>query len=105
MADELKKKNGGARPGAGRKKGGTNKISADKILKSIEDTCGKPFEELLAQGYYSSIINQDVNTRLQYEKMFINKVVADKQEVDVTSKGEKLNIGFNFPKVELDDWK
>ena len=39
---------GGARPGAGRKPGGSNKLSGEKILDAVFNQCGKPFEVLLA---------------------------------------------------------
>ena len=100
-----KKSNGGARPGAGRKKGTTNKISGSTILDAVKRQTGKNFEVLLAQGYHDSIISNDKPTRLQYEKMFLAKVVADKQEIDMTSGGEPMKAIFNFPNVELPDWK
>lgn len=79
---------GGARPGAGRPRGSQNKISGATILASIENTCGQPLEELLAQGYYESIQNNDKHTRIQYEKLFLSKVVADQVSVDV-NEGER----------------
>lgn len=74
---------GGARPGAGRPKGTTNKISGAEILASIQLQTGEDFGTLLAQGYAEAIENNDRNTRLQYEKMFLSKVVADKVEIDL----------------------
>lgn len=74
---------GGARPGSGRKPGTTNKISATQILSSIEVETGLEFGTLLAQGYAESIQSNDRTTRLKYEQMILNKVVAEKVEVDV----------------------
>lgn len=74
---------GGARPGSGRKPGTTNKISATQILASIEVETGEEFGTLLAQGYAESIQSNDRATRLKYEQMILNKVVAEKVEVDV----------------------
>ena len=74
---------GGARPGSGRKPGTTNKISATQILASIETETGLEFGTLLAQGYAESIQSNDRATRLKYEQMILNKVVAEKVEVDV----------------------
>jgi hypothetical protein len=73
-------------------------------LASIESHTGEPLEDLLAQGYYESIVNRDKQTRLQYEKMFLSKVVADKVEVDHTTLGESLHANFSFPTKELSDW-
>lgn len=96
---------GGPRKNSGRKSGTTNKISGATILDSVHKYTGEKFEDLLAQGYHDSIINHDKQTRLQYEKMFLSKVVADKTEMDITSNGKSIVIGFNFPQLELDDWK
>jgi hypothetical protein len=74
---------GGARPGAGRPKGSTALITAATLLKAIEDKASQPFEELLAEGYYDTIVNNDKKTRLEYERMFLGKVVAEKVEVNV----------------------
>lgn len=75
---------GGARPGAGRKPGTTNKISGATILTSVEHYTGERFEDLLAQGYAEAINNRDTMVRLAYEKMFLSKVVADKIEMDIS---------------------
>ena len=98
-------KKGGPRPNSGRKAGTTNKISGASILDAVKKQTGKNFEILLAQGYHESILHTDKQTRLQYEKMFLSKVVADKSEIDMTSGGEPIKAIFNFPNVELDDWK
>jgi hypothetical protein len=37
--------------------------------------------------------------------MILNKVVADKQEIDVTTLGQSMNNNFVFPTKELSDWK
>lgn len=81
---------GGARPGAGRKPGTTNKISAQSLLASIQTYTGEPFEDLLAQGYAESIQNRDQITRIQYEKMFLGKVVAERVELDVNENSDAL---------------
>jgi hypothetical protein len=98
-------KHGGARPGGGRKPGTTNKISGASILDSVEKYAGEKFEDLLAQGYVDSIKQRDKSTRLQYEKMFLSKVVADKQEIDHTTLGQSLHNNFTFPTIELNDWQ
>jgi len=95
---------GGARKNAGRKPGTTQKISGATILAAVQKECGRPFETLLAEGYHDSIVNNDKQTRLQYEKMFLSKVVADKVEVDHTTLGESLHANFSFPTKELPDW-
>jgi hypothetical protein len=98
------KTKGGARPGAGRKKGGTNKISGATILDSVEKYCGEKFEDLLAQGYRDSIDNHDKSTRLQYEKMFLSKVVADRVHLEADA-GGMVVPAFVFTQREIWDKK
>jgi hypothetical protein len=95
---------GGRRPGAGRKKGGTNKLTGEAILKAINKECGKPFEQLLAEGYHASVLAMDMPVRQKYEQMILSKVVADKHEIDHTTLGQSMHAVFNFPKQELPDW-
>ena len=74
---------GGARPGAGRKLGSTNKLSAQNILEALESRLGKPYAEQLAENYYDTIINRDEPLRHQYDRLFVGKIVADKVDVDI----------------------
>lgn len=76
-------KNGGARPGAGRPKGSTNKISAQELIDTAQRVIGKPFIESLLEGYHDTILQGDRKTRVMYEKMIMDKVLGDKQEVEV----------------------
>lgn len=102
MANSVK---GGRRPGAGRRKGSLSKISGERILKAVEKQCGKPFEQLLAEGYHATIIACDISARQQYEKIILSKVVADKHEIDHTTMGQSLHASFSFPTKELPDWQ
>ena len=96
---------GGRQPGAGRKKGSTNKVTSERILRQISLQIGRPFEQLLAEGYHASIIACDVSARIQYEKLILSKVIADKHELDVHSMGQSLVNTFNFQKAELPEWQ
>lgn len=75
---------GGARPGGGRPKGSTTKVTLDDLMKNIELASGQTYGELLAQNYVSAISRSDWNGVRDYDKAFMNKLVADKQEVSVT---------------------
>jgi hypothetical protein len=52
---------------AGRPSGAKNTVTSEKILHQIALQTGKPFEQLLAEGYHASIISCDLmldfNTR------------------------------------------
>lgn len=75
---------GGARPGAGRPKGSTALLTARTLVEAIEQESGRPFEQMLAQGYVEAVDRQDVRTRLEYERMILGKVVSDRTAVEVT---------------------
>jgi len=92
------------KPGSGRTKGATNKVTSERILRQIALHTGKPFEQLLAEGYHASIIACDFTARLAYEKLILSKVIADKHEMDIHSMGQSLVNNFNFTKAELPEW-
>lgn len=104
MTAKKKPVKGGAMKGAGRPKGSVNKITGEKILLEISQQLGKPFEQLLAEGYHASIIAGDFTARIAYEKMILAKVVADKHELDVHSMGQSLVNNFKFTQRELPDF-
>lgn len=95
----MEKKNargwGGARSGAGRKPGSGNKIQFQTILNEIERATGRSYAEQLAENYAGAINRSDWSKVENYDRAFLNKVVADKLEVEssatedaVTAKAE-----------------
>jgi len=81
---------GGARAGAGRPKGSTAMITAATLIQAIESKNNKPFEELLAEGYYNTIQERNNKMRLEYERMFLGKVVSDKVQMDLTESDDVI---------------
>lgn len=75
---------GGARQGAGRPRGSTNKISAKEILEQAEKTIGRPFLESFMQGYQDTILDGDRKHRVVYEKIIVDKVATSLFDVEVT---------------------
>ena len=75
---------GGARPGAGRKKGSTNKVSLEDLLGHIESHTGISFAEQVAINYAAAIQRADHAGVRDYEKILLGKLVADKQEIATT---------------------
>jgi hypothetical protein len=96
-------KNGGWRPGAGRKKGQKQKLSALTILREIEKK-DKPFAVGFAEDYHNARQSGDTQLIAKYQQMILNKVVADKVDVDHTTMGQALTATFKFPQQELVDW-
>ena len=72
---------GGARPGAGRPKGSTNKVGLEDLLGHIENHVGMSFAERVAINYANAIQRDDHAGVRDYEKILLGKLVADKQEI------------------------
>ena len=85
---------GGARPGAGRPKGSGNKLTIDKLLAAVDTKLGQPLEDQIAENYVRSL--SDPKLAHSYEQMFLNKVMADRQqiEIDETSTVESRQAAF-----------
>ena len=81
---------GGARPGAGRPVGSTNKIRIEELMTTIHATAGRPYGELLAQNYVEAIRREDWNGVRDYDKAFMNKMIADKTEVEVKDSADTV---------------
>jgi len=75
---------GGAREGAGRRKGSTNKVSGKDLLEAAERIIGKPFLESLMEGYRDTILDGDRKHRVVYEKIIVDKVASNLFDVEVT---------------------
>jgi hypothetical protein len=101
---QKKKGRGGARPNSGRKVGSTVKLSAADLLQEIAKK-DKPFAEGLAEDYARARSEGDLMIIQRYQQMFLSKVLADKQEVDVTSNGQTIGASFTFPSQELPEWR
>jgi len=83
-SESEKKGWGGARPGSGRKKGSTDKITARFILETAERVIGKPLIESVMEGYLETIVDGDRKHRTIYEKMLVDKVASNLFDVEVT---------------------
>ena len=81
---------GGAREGAGRRKGSTNKLSARQILESAEQILDKPLIISLLEGYQDTILDGDRKHRVLYEKMLLDKVATQLLDVEVTDSEESI---------------
>jgi hypothetical protein len=96
---------GGARKGAGRKKGGGNKVQYTDLLDELHKATGKSFAELIADEVVKAITAGDSRLVKDYLDMVGKKAIADKSETDITSNGETLQAAFSFVASELPDWR
>jgi hypothetical protein len=83
---------GGARPGAGRPKGSTDKLTSKLLLETCHQVIGKPFEVSLLEGYRDTIINGDARNRATYEKMLLDKVSSSLIEAEITDSEDSVAI-------------
>ena len=74
---------GGARPGAGRKKGSTPRYTLESLMAEIATATGRPFAEQVAQNYAAAIAREDYAGIRDYDKVLLGKMVADRQEITV----------------------
>ena len=82
---------GGARPGAGRKKGSTPRYTLEDLMAQVEHYTGKTFAEQVAINYAAAIQRSDHAGVRDYDKILLGKMVADKQEV-VTVESEDVAV-------------
>ena len=82
---EQKKSNGhgGARPGAGRKKGGTNGLTIESLLTTIQTASGgQSYEELLAEDFVHARDN-DRQLAQKYHHLILSKVAPSLARIEV----------------------
>lgn len=73
---------GGARKGAGRPKGSSNKITMDGILQNLDKHLGVSYAEQIAMNYVQAINRSDWAGVRDYDRVLLGKVVADKTQVE-----------------------
>jgi len=73
---------GGARAGAGRPKGSTNKITMDGLLQSLGRHLGKDYAEQIALNYVEALNRGDHSGVRDYDKVLLGKVIADRQHIE-----------------------
>ena len=114
--NEIKNTHGGRRVGAGRKKGSTNKVTADEFFHMFRKTTKTEWLEELTKRMdiaYQMVKNattdqerhEALNTANKLDSLILKYIFTDVQQIDVTSGGEKMGVQLVFTPKELDDWK
>lgn len=89
---EKKGPHGGARPGAGRKKGSKNHISVEELLHSLETrTGGQRYEDILVDDFLSARNENDKNLILKYHNLILNKVMNNLAKIEVTDSADAIH--------------
>ena len=81
---------GGARAGAGRPRGSTNKITMDNLLASLDTRLGQSYAEQIASNYVAAIQREDWSGVRDYDRVLLGKIVADKLEVETTDSEDQV---------------
>jgi len=76
---------GGARPGAGRPVGSGNKVRLEDLMMDLELETSMPYTRRLAINYAHAIARLDWARVENYDRAFLNKLVADRSHVEVTN--------------------
>jgi hypothetical protein len=86
------KSKGGARPGAGRKKGGTNQVSVSSLLEALEvKTNGKKYEEVLMEDFLKARVANDTQLIVKYHNLILNKLMTHVTKIEVTDSQETID--------------
>jgi hypothetical protein len=83
----MKKPQGGARPGAGRKPGTSAKVTALQLMQEFQTGIGRTFEAVLVDELNKSIAAGDHRLTRDYLLWIGSRVIADQTQVDITSAG------------------
>jgi hypothetical protein len=84
---------GGAREGAGRKKGGSNQVTINGILESLEKrTNGKKYEEVLVEDFMTARNNNDQQLVVKYHNLILNKVMTHVSKIEITDSSEAIKV-------------
>ena len=87
----MKSKRGGARPGAGRKKGGTNGLTIESLLSTVQAKAkGQSYEEILVEDFLRSRDAGDGNLTQKYHHLILNKVAPTLAEIETTQGDEAV---------------
>ena len=86
METKIEKKlngHGGARPGAGRKKGSKDNVTVKHLLEVLDaKSKGQSYEEILIEDFLGARMNNDQQLVLKYHNLISNKVLSTLTSVE-----------------------
>jgi hypothetical protein len=95
QTEKQSKTNGGARPGAGRPKGSTHKLTARDIMAECERVTGKSLVQNIIEGYQDTLLDGDRRNRTVYEKMLLDKCATTLMDIEVTENADMITMKNN----------
>jgi hypothetical protein len=91
MEKEKKSGHGGAREGAGRRKGTTDRVTIAGLLEAVQNKAnGKCYMEQLAEDFQAARVAKDTNLTMKYHNLILNKVAATLTNLEVTDSTEAV---------------
>ena len=72
---------GGARVGAGRKKGSSPRYTLEELMSNLDQHLGMPYAQRVALNYAEAVNRSDWGGVRDYDRILLGKTVADKTEV------------------------
>lgn len=84
---------GGARPGAGRPKGGTNQVSVNGLLAALErKTNGVNYETILMEDFINARNNNDQQLVIKYHNLILNKLMTHVSKIEITDSQDAIEM-------------
>lgn len=84
---------GGARPGAGRPKGGTNQVSVAGLLEALEKkTNGVGYETILMEDFINARNNNDQQLVIKYHNLILNKLMTHISKIEITDSQDAIEM-------------
>ena len=94
MEKNIEKKpvgHGGARAGAGRKKGGTNGLTIESLLVAVQSRAsGQSYEELLIEDFLQARQENDRAMTHKYHTLISSKLISTLNSVEVDASEDLL---------------
>jgi len=84
MQNKTNRGHGGARAGAGRKKGSVARVTLEGILSSVHAATGRDYLDLLAEDFVHAR-NNDRNLAQKYHHLIMNKVAPSLQHIETVA--------------------
>lgn len=95
MEQKIVKKDGrgGARPGAGRRKGSQQEITIQTLLDNVKKQAnGKDYESILVEDFLKARTAGDNQLIVKYHNLILNKVMNSLAKIEVTDSQDAVEM-------------
>ena len=96
---------GGARKGSGRKKGTPNKITGEQLLADFRKVSGgQTLSQFIVKKMMELHNDQDNKNLIQLLSIYSKYMITSVEQIDITTKGDKLNLNLIINSKEAPGW-